>query len=188
MEFHFLFLIALAFIGIFILVALLWVLVLLGKKQPRVQEYPYEILYQNDTLTDQEKIPELHKQALVYRDFDALQELVREFGGATEYWQKRPTLAPLVAEGVKKWAELVESGNTPQKPKQEYFYYVGLMYEQGFECDPDLDKALFYFKKALEKETSENPFLQEEDPFRPQIEHKIRQIEDYVAQQYLNRG
>ena len=93
----------------------------------------------------------------------------------------------MVIEGVKKWVEVVESDNAPRGAKTEYFYFVGLMYEQGVEYEQDLDKALFYFKKALKKETPENPLLQNEDPFRPQIEHKIRQIEDYIARQYLSQ-
>ena len=69
------FLIALAFLGVLIIIAFLWVFHLLEKNHPQVQEDPYE------NLTEQDKIIELHKQALVYGDFDALQELVREFAG-----------------------------------------------------------------------------------------------------------
>ena len=182
-----LFLIALILLGIFIAVIFLWLFFALGNS-PQKQEDPYKIMRQMQELTEQEDIIELHKQAFVYNNFDALQELVRKFGGSVEYWENRPDLAPLVAQAIRKLAERVESGDAPRKPELEDFYYLGLMYEQGFECEPDLEEALYYFEEALETETCRSGLEDENELLRAQVEKKIRDINTFFFQRQLHNS
>lgn len=131
-----------------------------------------------------ETLCDLYREAFAHNDFDALQALAKEYhaGAATDYWKENLEIRHKIAQGVKKLAEVVESGNAPRKPELEDFYYMGLMYEQGgFECEPDLDKALAYFEKALTTRTCWS-HLEDENAFlRTQVEKKLRQINSLLA-------
>ena len=181
------FLIVLILLGIFIVIIFLWLFFALGNF-PQRQEDPYKIMRQIQESTEQEDITELHKQAFVYNDFDALQALVRKFGGAVEYWENRPDLAPLLAQAVKKLAERVETGDAPREAKLEDFYYLGLMYEQGFECEPDLEEALYYFEEALDTETCWSGLEDENELFRAQVSKKIRDINQFFLQRQMREN
>ena len=150
----------------------------LQKKQKDI-----DVLEQAKNFAEQDNIVELHKEAFVHNDFEALQQLAKEFhaGGATDYWKNNPDSRQKIAQAVKRLAEVVESGNAPRKPELEDFYYVGLMYEQGFECEPDLNKAIEYFEKALTTRTCWS-HLEDENAFlRTQVEKKLRQINSLLA-------
>ena len=138
-----------------------------------------------------ETLCDLYREAFAHNDFDALQALAKEFacGGAVDYWQNNTDAKQKIAQGVKKLAEVVESGNAPRKPELEDFYYAGLMYEQGFECEPDLDKALAYFEKALTTQTCWSHQKQENELLRAQVNKKIREINAFFTQiQFQNKS
>jgi hypothetical protein len=150
----------------------------LQKKQKDI-----DVLEQAKNFAEQDNIVELHKEAFVHNDFEALQALAKEFacGGAVDYWQNNTDAKQKIAQGVKKLAEVVESDNAPREPELEDFWYAGLMYEQGFECEPDLNKAIEYFEKALTTRTCWS-HLEDENAFlRTQVEKELRQINSLLA-------
>lgn len=130
-----------------------------------------------------ETLCDLYREAFAHNDFEALQALAKEFacGGAVDYWQNNTDAKQKIAQGVKKLAEVVESDNAPRKPELEDFYYAGLMYEQGFECEPDLDKALAYFEKALTTQTCWSHQEEDNELLRAQVEKELRQINSLLA-------
>ena len=146
-------------------------------EQPNFQSQAYK-------KDEYETLCDLYREAFAHNDFEALQALAKEYhaGAATDYWKENLEIRHKIAQGVKKLAEVVESGNAPRKPELEDFYYMGLMYEQGgFECEPDLDKALAYFEKALTTRTCWS-HLEDENAFlRTQVEKKLRQINSLLA-------
>ena len=138
-----------------------------------------------------ETLCDLYREAVAHNDFDALQALAKEFacGGAADYWQNNTDAKQKIAQGVKKLAEVIESGNAPREPELEDFYYAGLMYEQGFGCEPDLDKALAYFEKALTTQTCWSHQEQENELLRAQVNKKIREINAFFTQiQFQNKS
>ena len=146
------------------------------------------LLEQAKNLDEQDLIVELHKEAFVHNDFDALQKLAQEYhaGAATDYWKENLEIRHKIAQGVKKLAETVESGNAPRKPELEDLYYMGLMYEKGgFECEPDLNKALEYFEKALETETCWSHLEDENELLRAQVNKKLRDINQFFLQRQM---
>ncbi len=150
------------------------------KKTPEQPNFQSQV-YKKD---EYETLCALYREAFAHNDFDALQALAKEYhaGAATDYWKENLEIRHKIAQGVKKLAQVVESGNAPRKPELEDFYYMGLMYEQGgFECEPDLDKALAYFEKALTTQTCWS-HLEDENAFlRTQVEKKLRQINSLLA-------
>ena len=71
-----------------------------------------------------ETLCDLYREAFAHNDFEALQALAKEFacGGAADYWQNNTDAKQKIAQGVKKLAEVVESGNgnilkKPSPPK-----------------------------------------------------------------------
>ena len=147
------------------------------KQQDRV------LMEQAKSLDEQDLIIELHKEAFVHNDFDALQALAKEYhaGAATEYWKENLEIRHKIAQGVKKLAEVVESGNAPREPELEDFWYAGLMYEFGFECEPDLNKALEYFEKALTTKTCWSHLGDENKSLRIKVETELRQINSWLS-------
>ena len=182
------FLLAIALLLLFIVLFAAWILHIL--KSTRQSVPPTELLQDvvYDELAEQDDIVELHRQAFVYNDFDALQKLVNYFRGAVEYWVAHPESAPLLADGIKKLAELMEAGNAPRKAELEDFFYAGLMYEQGFECEPDLEKALSYFEKALDTQTCWSHDKEYNDMLHAQVEKKIRDINIFFFQRQLHNS
>ena len=167
---------------------LIWVLLfgmffsfLSTKKNPLEQQYFQNQAYKKD---EYETLCDLYREAFAHNDFEALQALAKEFacGGAADYWQNNTDAKQKIAQGVKKLAEVVESGNAPRKPELEDFYYAGLMYEQGFECEPDLDKALAYFEKALTTRTCWSHLEDENELLRAQVNKKLRDINQFFLQ------
>ena len=131
-----------------------------------------------------ETLCDLYREAFAHNDFEALQALAKEFacGGAADYWQNNTDAKQKIAQGVKKLAEVVESGNAPRKPELEDFYYVGLMYEQGgFECEPDLNKAIEYFEKALTTKTCWSHLGDENKSLRIKVEKELRQLNSWLS-------
>ena len=151
------------------------------KKKPLEPSNFQSQVYKKD---EYETLCDLYREAFAHNDFEALQALAKEYhaGAATDYWKENLEIRHKIAQGVKKLAEVVESGNAPRKPELEDFYYMGLMYEQGgFECEPDLDKALAYFEKALTTRTCWS-HLEDENAFlRTQVEKELRQINSLLA-------
>ncbi len=136
-----------------------------------------------------EHLCDLYREAFAHNDFDALQALAKEFacGGAADYWQNNVDAKQKIAQGVKELAEVVESGNAPRKPELEDFYYVGLMYEQGFECEPDLEKALSYFEKALDTQTCWSHQEEDNELLRAQVNKKLREINSFLLQRQMHK-
>ena len=130
-----------------------------------------------------ETLCDLYREAFAHNDFEALQALAKEFacGGAADYWQNNTDAKQKIAQGVKKLAEVVESGNAPREPELEDFWYMGLMYEFGFECEPDLNKALEYFEKALTTKTCWSHLGDENKSLRIKVEKELRQINSLLA-------
>ena len=130
-----------------------------------------------------ETLCDLYREAFAHNDFEALQALAKEFacGGAADYWQNNTDAKQKIAQGVKKLAEVVESGNAPREPELEDFWYMGLMYEFGFECEPDLNKALEYFEKALTTKTCWSHLGDENKSLRIKAEKELRQINSLLA-------
>lgn len=151
------------------------------KKKPLEPSNFQSQVYKKD---EYETLCDLYREAFAHNDFDALQALAKEYhaGAATDYWKENLEIRHKIAQGVKKLAEVVESGNAPRKPELEDFYYMGLMYEQGgFECEPDLNKAIEYFEKALTTRTCWS-HLEDENAFlRTQVEKELRQINSLLA-------
>ncbi len=141
------------------------------------------VLEQVKNFAEQDNIVEWHKEAFVHNDFDALQQLAKEFhtGGAIDRWKNNPDIKQKIAQGVKKLAEVVESGNAPREPELEDFWYMGLMYEFGFECEPDLNKALEYFEKALTTKTCWSHLGDENKSLRIKVEKELRQINSWLS-------
>ncbi len=130
-----------------------------------------------------ETLCDLYREAFAHNDFEALQALAKEFacGGAADYWQNNTDAKQKIAQGVKKLAEVVESGNAPREPELEDFWYMGLMYEFCFECEPDLNKALEYFEKALTTKTCWSHLGDENKSLRIKVEKELRQINSLLA-------
>ena len=130
-----------------------------------------------------ETLCDLYREAFAHNDFEALQALAKEFacGGAADYWQNNTDAKQKIAQGVKKLAEVVESGNAPREPELEDFWYMGLMYEFGFECEPDLNKALEYFEKALTTKTCWSHLGDENKSLRIKVEKELRQLNSWLS-------
>ncbi len=130
-----------------------------------------------------ETLCDLYREAFAHNDFEALQALAKEFacGGAADYWQNNTDAKQKIAQGVKKLAEVVESDNAPREPELEDFWYAGLMYEFGFECEPDLNKAIEYFEKALTTKTCWSHLGDENKSLRIKVEKELRQINSLLA-------
>lgn len=130
-----------------------------------------------------ETLCDLYREAFAHNDFEALQALAKEFacGGAADYWQNNTDAKQKIAQGVKKLAEVVESDNAPREPELEDFWYAGLMYEFGFECEPDLNKAIEYFEKALTTKTCWSHLGDENKSLRIKVEKELRQLNSLLA-------
>ena len=166
---------------------LIWVLLfgmffsfLSTKKNPLEQQYFQNQAYKKD---EYETLCDLYREAFAHNDFEALQALAKEFacGGAVDYWQNNTDAKQKIAQGVKKLAEVVESGNAPREPELEDFWYMGLMYEFGFECEPDLNKALEYFEKALTTKTCWSHLGDENKSLRIKVEKELRQLNSWLS-------
>lgn len=131
-----------------------------------------------------ETLCDLYREAFAHNDFEALQALAKGYhaGTATDYWKENLEIRQKIAQGVKKLAEIVESGKAPRQPELEDFYYLGILYEKGgFECKPDLNKALEYFEKALTTKTCWSHLEDENTFLRAQVEKELRQINSLLA-------
>ena len=130
-----------------------------------------------------ETLCDLYREAFAHNDFEALQALAKEYhaGAATDYWKENLEIRHKIAQGVKKLAEVVESGNAPREPELEDFWYMGLMYEFGFECEPDLNKALEYFEKALTTKTCWSHLGDENKSLRIKVEKELRQLNSWLS-------
>ena len=130
-----------------------------------------------------ETLCDLYREAFAHNDFEALQALAKEFacGGAADYWQNNTDAKQKIAQGVKKLAEVVESDNAPREPELEDFWYAGLMYEFGFECEPDLNKAIEYFEKALTTKTCWSHLGDENKSLRIKVEKELRQLNSWLS-------
>lgn len=145
-------------------------------EQPNFQSQ----VYKKD---EYETLCDLYREAFAHNDFEALQALAKEYhaGAATDYWKENLEIRHKIAQGVKKLAEVVESGNAPREPELEDFWYMGLMYEFGFECEPDLNKALEYFEKALTTKTCWSHLGDENKSLRIKVEKELRQLNSWLS-------
>ena len=161
---------------------LFWLLSLFFSFLQKRQKDIY-VLEQAKNFAEQDNIVELHKEAFVHNDFDALQQLAKEFhaGGAIERWENNPDIRQKIAQSVKKLAEVVESDNAPREPELEDFWYMGIMYEFGFECEPDLNKAMEYFEKARNTKTCWSHLEDENAALRAQVEKELRQLNSWLS-------
>ncbi len=114
------------------------------------QKAPANRPAKNALQAEQHEIDDLYEKAFSKNDFDALCELVNTFyeGENQEFFQKSPVQAAKVFEGAQRLVQLVEE-EQDKKPELEDYYWLGLMYEIGFACPPDLPKAQEYYTKAL---------------------------------------
>ena len=126
---------------------------------------------------------ELYNDAFEQNDFEALQCLAEEFsaGSAIDYWENFPDIQQKIAWAVETLAKLVESDNAPREPELEDFYYMGLMYKHGFAREQDLNKALFYFEKALATKTCRSHLEMEYEFLRKQVEFNVREINNILT-------
>lgn len=138
------------------------------------------------SVEEQDLIAQLHKEAFVHGDFESLQELAKQYGGSKDYWEQDPPTAELVAQGVKRLAEVVETDESVREPELEDFYHAGLMYEEGFGCEPDLNKALEYFEKALDTETCWSHREEDNELLRAQVNKKLREINAFLLQRQMH--
>lgn len=106
-------------------------------------------------MTPQSKVHEENLNAALNGDFAALCELVNEYmeGQDKKYFEKYPDHAVDVFHGAEKLVEIVESNPEQKAPEFEDYYWLGLMYEEGFGTQKDITKAVEYFNKALNTET-----------------------------------
>lgn len=137
-----------------------------------------------------ESLCDLYREAFAHNDFASLQQLAKEFlsGGAADYWKGNADAQQKIAQAVKRLAERVEAGNAPREPELEDFYYMGLMYEQGFECEPDLNKAVAYLEKALDTETCWSHLENDNELLRAQVNKKLREINSFFYQRQLHEN
>ena len=157
------------------------------QKKPLEEPIFQSQVYKKD---EYEHLCDLYREAFVHNDFDSLQQLAKEFasGGAADYWKENMDAKQKIAQAVKKMVERMESGEAPRQPELEDFYYAGLMYEQGFECEPDLEKALSYFEKALATQTCWSHDKGYNEILRAQVEKKIRDINTFFFQHQLHNS
>ena len=130
-----------------------------------------------------ETLCDLYQEAFVHNDFESLQKLAKEYcaGNAADYWKDYPDIRQKIAQAIKKLAEVVESDNAPREPELEDFWYMGLMYEFGFECEPDLNKAIESFEKALDTKTCWSHLGDENTSLRIKVEKELRQINSWLS-------
>ena len=102
-------------------------------------------------LTHAHKQHEINLREAMNGDFSALCELVNEYmaGEDKKYFKKYPQHAVDVFNAAKKLVEIVESRNGEKNPELEDYYWLGMMYEEGFGTEKNLDKAREYYQKAL---------------------------------------
>ncbi len=98
------------------------------------------------------QLDELCRRAFKKNDPDALFELVQlyEEGENKSFLEKHPKQARCVFNAALRLVELVETNQLEGKPPQlEDYYYLGLMYEEGFTCHPNVKQAIAYYQQAL---------------------------------------
>lgn len=94
----------------------------------------------------------LAEEAFQSDDFGSLCELVNTYyeGEDAKRFDAHPEEKPIVFAAAKKLVSIVESPeNNSKSPEFEDYYWLGLMYEEGFGTLQDKDMAVEYFKKAL---------------------------------------
>lgn len=174
---------------------LLWIL-LLGiffslyrSTQKKIQE-TQNIQMLSRKRDEYESLCDLYREAFAHNDFNSLQLLAKEFagGGAADYWKGNSDAKQKIAQAVKRLAERVETGNAPRKPELEDFYYMGLMYEQGFECEANLEKARSFFEKALKTTNCWSGIEEDNELLRAQVSKKIRDINSFFLQRQLHEN
>ena len=96
-------------------------------------------------------IDRFYKQGVLKNDLAALDELISAYDAGEDagFFRKNPKQAQEVFEGALHLVELLENGYKGRKLELEDYYYLGLMYEEGFASVPDLAQAVNYYKKAL---------------------------------------
>lgn len=102
-------------------------------------------------LTPACKQHEIYLRDAMNGDFSALCELVNEYmeGMNKKYFNKYPQHAVDVFNAAEKLVVIVESHNGEKNPELEDYYWLGMMYEEGFGTEKNIDKAREYYHKAL---------------------------------------
>ena len=98
-----------------------------------------------------EEIDEWYRLAFKKNDTDALLDLVELYseGDCKQFFDKHPKQAKEVFEAALRWVELVETKQIDKEAEFEDYYYLALMYEEGFSVVPNLELAAQYYQKAL---------------------------------------
>ena len=133
MDNDFLYLICLIFV--FVVIILPLTLVLKRRETPKMEK-------------EHEKL----KNAAMSGDFEALCELVNNYNQGhynKAYYATHPQHAADIFHAAEKLVEIVSSSSSTKEPELEDFYWLGLMYEEGFGTEKNKTKALEYFNKAL---------------------------------------
>ncbi len=98
------------------------------------------------------QLENLCRRAFKKNDLDALFDLVELYaaGANASFLEKHPKQARCVFEAAHRLLELVETNQIEDKPPQlEDYYYLGIMYEEGFSCQPNAQQAIAYYQRAL---------------------------------------
>ena len=114
-------------------------------------------------------------------DMDSVFNLVMSYeaGENKEFFDRYPEQAKKVFEAALYWLELVETNQVDEvkKPELEDYYYVGLMYEEGFSVMPNLEMAIGYYKKALTTSACWDGNPKHYQKLRKQVEERMAKLE-----------